>query len=545
MSFLQPMIVLIGLPLVALPLIIHLINQLRYQTTRWGAMMFLLAAQRMSRGYAKLRQWLILASRMLAIAGLIFAVGRPLASGLLGLAAGGRADTTIVLLDCSPSMQQRDTGAGVSKLEAGRRQLAESLTTLGSSRWVLIESTNNQPRELPSPGALVDVASAAASGAEADLPAMLETARTYMQNNHTGRTEIWICSDLRENDWHADSGRWRTLRESFTELAQGVRFHLLAYPQVARGNVAVRVTDVRRQQSGERAELLVSLVLSREGDAEGKATIPVTFEIDGARTEVNIEMTRPAIRAEGLPHRLGGQTRAGLGANLHSGRREPSRQRFLFHLRQARCSEIAIIVSDEQLAAFPLKLAASISPDPAFACAAEVLTPEQLAGAAWEKTSLLVWQAPLPHDNAAKLVQAFLDQGGQVLFLPPKAPGSQEFLGVRWGEWANSKDETSVETWRSDQDLLMHTLSGQSLPVGDLKIRRHCKLSGEFTALAALRDGPLLVRAATERGGAYFLATTPATGDSSLAADAVVLYAAVQRADAAAQARPFWAIRAT
>src|SRR5271157_5303763 len=156
MSFLQPFM-LFGLPLVALPILIHLINQRRYQTTRWGAMMFLLAAQRLSRGYARLRQWLILLFRMLAVAGLVLAVGRPLASGLLGLAAGGRADTTIILMDCSPSMQQRDAGAAGSKLEAGRRQLASTLATLGSARWVLIESTTNQPREIPSPESLLDL----------------------------------------------------------------------------------------------------------------------------------------------------------------------------------------------------------------------------------------------------------------------------------------------------------------------------------------------------------------------------------------------------
>src|SRR3954469_6365513 len=109
MNFLQPAM-LAALPLVALPIIIHLINQRRYQTIRWAAMMFLLAANRMSRGYARLRQWLIMAFRMLAIAGLTFAVSRPLAGGWLGLAGGGRADTTIILLDRSPSMQQAGAG---------------------------------------------------------------------------------------------------------------------------------------------------------------------------------------------------------------------------------------------------------------------------------------------------------------------------------------------------------------------------------------------------------------------------------------------------
>ena len=111
MSFLQPWL-LLALPLALLPVIIHLINQRRFQTVRWGAMMFLLTANRMARGFARIRQWLIMAARILAIAGLVFAVSRPLASGWLGLAAGGRADTTIIVLDRSPSMQQRGAGGG-------------------------------------------------------------------------------------------------------------------------------------------------------------------------------------------------------------------------------------------------------------------------------------------------------------------------------------------------------------------------------------------------------------------------------------------------
>ena len=129
MSFLQPWM-LLALPLIALPIIIHLINQWRYQTKQWGAMMFLLKANQMARGYAKLRQWLILAARTLVVAGLIFAIARPLASGFLGWTGGGRADTTILLLDRSPSMQQVGE-AGVSKLDTGRRQLADTLRTLG------------------------------------------------------------------------------------------------------------------------------------------------------------------------------------------------------------------------------------------------------------------------------------------------------------------------------------------------------------------------------------------------------------------------------
>ena len=109
MSFLQPAM-LLALPVIALPIVIHLINQRRFQTVHWAAMHFLLAANRMSRGYARLRQWLILAARTLAVAGLIFAISRPLSSGWLGLAGGGRVDTAIILLYRSPSMYQFGPG---------------------------------------------------------------------------------------------------------------------------------------------------------------------------------------------------------------------------------------------------------------------------------------------------------------------------------------------------------------------------------------------------------------------------------------------------
>ena len=131
MSFLQPML-LAALPLVALPIIIHLINQRRYQTIRWAAMMFLLAANRMSRGYARLRQWLIMAFRMAAIAGADLrrqpAAGQRLAGP--GRGRPGRHDDH----PARPLAQhaaEPAPAAGGSKLETGRRQLVADARDAG------------------------------------------------------------------------------------------------------------------------------------------------------------------------------------------------------------------------------------------------------------------------------------------------------------------------------------------------------------------------------------------------------------------------------
>src|SRR5207244_3701982 len=115
-----------------------------------------------------------------------------------------------------------------TKLDTALRKLSSALSTLGSSRWVLIDSVTCQPTELQSPIALINSASGSGTSSSADLPSMLQVAYDYVKANKVGRTEIWICSDLRANDWNASSGRWESLRDAFLELKQGVRFHLLA-----------------------------------------------------------------------------------------------------------------------------------------------------------------------------------------------------------------------------------------------------------------------------------------------------------------------------
>lgn len=530
MSFLQPWM-LAALPLMALPIIIHLINQRRYQTIPWAAMMFLLAANRMSRGYARIRQWLILAMRVLAIAGLIFAISRPLISGWLALAGG--ADATFVLLDRSPSMQQQAAGTVTGKLETGRRQLAETLSLFSSSRWVLVDSATKSTHDLESADALNHVPEVEPTSLSSDLPAMLQAAYENIQANKSGRTEIWICSDLRRNDWDPDSGRWKTLRDAFLQLPQSVRFHLLAYPAPATNNVAVRVTNVRRHETAEQAELLISFRLTQEGTASGSASIPVHFELDGARSELTVEMTGPTIEIQDHRIPLERTQEQGWGKISIPADANPAENEFYFVFSKPAPRQ-TLLVGEESPANRPLQLAAGISPDPLVQDATEMVAPDQLATVDWEKYALVLWHAPLPEASSATELQAFLDRGGQVIFFPPKEPDATSFLGVQWNDWVERSTPMSIDSWRTDQDLLANTHSGTALPVGQLEIYKYCRMSGDATPLATLNEGvPVISRVATTRGGVYFCATTPAFDDSSLATEGVVLYVFVQRALAA------------
>ncbi len=530
MSFLQPLL-LAGLPLVGLPLLIHLINRQRHRTIPWAAMMFLLDAKRLTRGMARLRYWLIMAMRMLAIAGLIFAIARPLASGWVSLAIGGQPDTTIIILDRSASMEQQELPTGESKRSTALDKLAGLLETLGgTTRIVLIENTQNEAQTLESPSALLETPWTAPTATTADLPGMLQTALDHMTANKTGRTDIWICSDLRESDWNADDGRWSAIRESF-ERIEATRFYLLCYPQPAQDNVSVRVSNVRRRQNGTAGELVLDIELRRETQQSRPLTLPVELVINGARSVLNVEIVENELVLQGHTIPLDSQTSSGWGRVELPVDANPQDNTFYFVFSEP-AEHHTTIVSDDRDVADVLRLAATAPLDPGIQYSADVLTLERVSEIDWNATSLLLWHAPLPSDVVARQVEDFVAQGRSVMFFPTATPGDGKLFEAAWQQWhqSGSDQNLSIVNWRGDSDLLAHTRSGQALPVNKLRTFRYCEMQGG-TALARLDGGQtLLSRVATDGGPVYFCGTLPQAAYSNLAQEGVVFYVMIQRA---------------
>jgi hypothetical protein len=530
MTFLQPW-VLVGLPLIALPLIIHLINQRRFQTVQWGGMMFLLAAKALSSGYSRLRHWLILLLRMLAVAAVILAIGRPLSRGWLALAGGARPDTAVVVLDRSPSMQTRDPAAPATKLATGRGQLADSLATLGAQRCLLV-GADDSLEEIP-PAALVDLPTAGPLAASADIPTMLRAAYDHIRENAAGTAEVWICSDGRANDWRLEDGGWAGLRDAFAKLPQQVRFQLIAFDEPAAGNLAVRLSEARLEPRGDQRELLVSVVVTRQGE-DGPESVPLKFEIGGVSTSLDLELSgRETVLANHvLPLGRGAATR-GWGKVSIPADTCAADNEFFFAFDEPP-PRVTLVVAEEAAAGRVLELAASIPPSKELEARATAVPRPGLATAGWDEAALLVWQGSLPSGRDAELIEAFVARGGQVIFFPPEFPAEGAdrgaFAGVSWDGWVAYPQVVRPEQWRSDEDLLANTLSGGALPVGELEVKRCCGLEGELVPLAALPDGMPLVARVPDGRGIFFCATLPRPADSALATEGIVLYALLQRA---------------
>lgn len=528
--------ILWALPLIALPILIHLINQHRHRTMHWGAMMFLLQAKRMTKGMAKLKHFLIMLMRMLAIAGLIFAVARPLASGWLALTAGGAPDTTVVILDRSASMESQDLQTGESKRSTAVRKLSELLQSVSrTTKLVLIENTKNKATELEMIGSLPDLPETGPSATSADLPTMMQTALDYINANQTGRTDIWVCSDLRENDWDASGGRWEGLRSGFSEK-DGVRFYLLTYPEPTKENVSVSVANVHRRQIGNDAELVMDLKLRRQSESNEPINIPVQFVINGARSEDTFSMTDKEYERLGHTIKIDSQTRTGHGRVELPNDTNPEDNVYHFVFAEPPVHK-TIIVSDDKEAGSLLQLAAGTPAVSTIDFKAEILTSRQIDEIPWDETALLLWHAPLPEELAARQLDNFVRDGRTVIFFPPEKTNGNSVFGASWGNWEESsgKAPINIASWNNQADLLSNTQSGDALPVGELQAFKYCSLEGDdFSRLAQLDGGiPLLSRVPTNSGGAYFFSTLPQTSHSTLSSNAIVLYVMLQRALAA------------
>ncbi len=541
MSFLQPL-VLIALPLMALPILIHLINQQRHRTLPWAAMMFLMRAKRMSRGMARLRHILILLMRTLAIGALIFAISRPLSGGWLGSVGLSKPDATLILLDRSASMEMQDLQAGESKRSTALKRLAQLLEQGDyGTHLLLIDSASGQMQEVDSPRALLNLPTTGASATSANIPSMLETALAYLEANESGRAEIWICSDLNENDWDVHSGRWNAIREAFTQL-EGVHHFLLAYTDPPSNNLSVRVENVQRWKRGNDAELILDVMVRTNGSSETRR-VPIEFAVNNVQSVVEMELDALGASLQG--HRIPIDTKlsSGWGSVSLPGDANPLDNRFFFVFSEPPVRN-AVIVSDDKRIGEAFRRALAIPMDARLQHHAEVISVDRVPGIDWESTGLLIWQAALPSGLIAEQIEHFINSGRVVIFFPPvQNVGEQGWETLeetpkqkhplRWGDWQSTDgtEVTKVGWWRGDADLFAHVESGDALPLNGLRTYRYRTLEGTGTPLARFdNDAALLTRAPTDHGGIYFCSTLPTAQFSSLERDGIVFYVMLQRA---------------
>lgn len=569
MTFLQPWM-LIALPLLALPIIIHLVHLRRHQTVPWAAMRFLLAATKMASGLSKLKQYLILAMRTLAVATLVLFASRPLISGISGWLGTEESQLSIVIVDRSPSMQLKLGVSGETKQQMAIQRIQEWLSASGNSKVVCLATGYEEP--------IVDLDSQSISSdprleptaMSTNIPILLDKAREHIERNNVAKATVWIASDLSDNDWRADDSSWSVVRDGFSKTPADVSFQILDMtPQTL--NRAIRITAAELTENGAEAELQLSLQIksSPSDAAPAEETISVELEIAENRTAIPVSLERGYGEVNRFPVKFNAASQLSTAATPTGSDGQNGIQGWgavriaadaneadnvAYFAYETKPLRRTLIVSDNPSSIEAITIAASIPPNPTAKTASDVVTVNQLDTVNWDQYALVIWHEQLPSGDVFALTEKFVNSGGQMLFLPPEIPNSNTAYGLQWTVWQNLEATNSVEAesptensggntpavgvrveqWRNDSTLLGNTMSGTALPLSTLQVSRACRITGNITELATLEgEVALLVRSDAvsdqSKGEVYALCTTTGTGDSTLAQDGIAMYVMIQR----------------
>ena len=252
-----------GFLLVVVPLLIHLINLSRQQKVKWAAMEFLLAANKKHRKWIWLRQFLLLATRMLAVAILVAMLAHLVTRNQWSMILGGSTTHHIVVLDDSMSMsEQTEVASPIQKAESVLERLTDRIADAEWGQQMTIIRTSQAAR-LPDGDAERDPLAAATQVADvfrlvvdgefeskiAEIRGnweptelsvrpnqALDLVSQLIATNDQERPVVYLISDFRNEGWNQPVEQVALIQKL---EKQGARINLVRCAQQSGSNLAI------------------------------------------------------------------------------------------------------------------------------------------------------------------------------------------------------------------------------------------------------------------------------------------------------------------
>jgi hypothetical protein len=299
---------LIGLLAASLPILIHLLNRRRLQRIQFPAVRFILLSQkRISRSY-RLRHWLLLALRTLAVVFLVLLLANPIFQTGAGLFAGGGPVSLVVLVDNSLSMTWSGDGNGFAQAKDAAKLLFAGLNEGDRAALVPTSITGKEPLRLKSQKDVLarEVDAVEIADGTANLAAALDKAYELL-SEPAGQKEIRLITDMGLTGW--DRFSIATLKRVDPSIpVKVIRIGRKQQPL----NASISAVRLGSQGVGVNLPLQIEAKLNNFGDQEIKDVL-VQLSIDGQNKEQKLATLPP--RGEAT---VSFQTRIGQ-AGAHTG----------------------------------------------------------------------------------------------------------------------------------------------------------------------------------------------------------------------------------
>lgn len=272
---------LFALPLAAAPLLLHLFDRRRNAVIEWGAMQFLMEASTQKTSARKLKQWLLLLLRVLAIVALVMALARPLLpAGLLG--SNDRGETVFVVdnsMSMSRSLGDGDAGDG-TMMDAVQRNIADHVKGLPPRHTVRLLTTAPYPEWTAIAGSrsatsdheqvMASLEKLASNQGQSDLLAALFEAVTADAEPTQSSRSIVVLTDGQSADWRlADEAGWKRFRETLSRAAVPTSIDAVRLdeelPAAVGGNIAIDSMSIGRGIAGVGQPVKITATLHNYG----------------------------------------------------------------------------------------------------------------------------------------------------------------------------------------------------------------------------------------------------------------------------------------
>ena len=407
MSFLAPLF-FAGLAAVAVPILVHLIQRERKTIVEFPSLMFIRRIPYQSVRRRRIRNWLLLAVRLAALALIVLAFARPFFRRQeLAAATQNGARELVILLDSSYSMEYGDRW---SRATAAARNAVGGLRA-GDRASLVLFSTGAEARVRSSAdrGKLTSAIAAAAPGPGATrfAPA-LKLAGSLLADSALPRREVVLISDFQRRGWEESAGHDEVRLPGNTTVTP------VAIGDAETVNYAVTPVSLQRTRFENQDRAVVTAGVTNHSAAAVR--IPVALEIGGQQIQTQSLDVAPHASATVAfaPFTI-------TARNMRGAVRIPqdrlARDNVFYFVVSPSEPVRALIVNrpGAESESFYLVRALAIGDEPRVETASR--TPESLADADLRAADVVVLNDVQVGDNEAERLKRFVTGGGGVLLV--------------------------------------------------------------------------------------------------------------------------------
>ncbi|MFH5830824.1 BatA domain-containing protein [Halalkalibaculum sp. DA384] len=288
MNFLNPFF-LLGALSVAIPVVIHLINLRRPQKVSFSTLAFFEELQKSTIRKIRIKQYILLALRVLAVLMLALALARPLLSPTLGGASdANEPKLAVLLMDNSPSMNR--IGAEGPFFEQAREVAKQVVEQSKSDDRFIVTGTNHseQGAQMVNGARALDlIEEISVTNTGNQINHAIEMVANQLKNSAMQHAVIYLITDAQKSQLD----ELKELDELQLDESRRVGLQIITLGASSQPNVAVADLELQSRMLSQGTPVTLQVEVRNYGNA-GAANQFVSLEVEGrmvGQYEVNLD----------------------------------------------------------------------------------------------------------------------------------------------------------------------------------------------------------------------------------------------------------------